>query len=341
MPNADFCCHNPSCSQYNEVRSLPSEDSFFCTSCGSRLLPASSPEPPPAAASLACSNALCSEYGLVRPRSSSSAAFCNRCGTRLAPPSTERPDPDSSEAWTPEPSRQRYAYDDDEGPARGKNLRFAVLTAFFLFACILLAGAVAYLAGVGKKDGNSGMMPYSSPEDGSKSQAGGIEPVAAPEPAQQTMDDETAIREVVMRYPEIKRIGTSDLNDSVWDGILVYPILEKQKRSTCWLKKHGQRYVFGRQDIGIGSVAQHGDTATVIAEITESQGRYRLNGSTIRPMKESVYQAAYRLKKIGGSWYISCLTALKDGDPLDCDENTIIGELEKQDMAGENACLTP
>jgi len=200
---------------------------------------------------------------------------------------------------------------------------------------------VAYLAGVGKKDPNSGMMPYSNQEDGAESQSGGREPAVSPEPARETTDDEAAIREVVTRYPEIKRMGTSDLNDSVWDGILVYPILEKQKRSTCWLRKHEQRYVFGRQDVSIGSVTQYGDTATVIAVITESQGRYRLNGSTIRPMKESTYQAAYRLKKLSGSWYISCLTALKDGDPLDCDENTIIGELEKQDMAGENACLTP
>ena len=340
MPNVNMCCRNASCSQYKEVHSLPSEDPFFCTSCGSRLLPASEPEPAPVFLPLVCNNPYCSDYELVRPRSSSSAAFCSKCGGRLGTPAPKESGSESADGWSPEEPGKGYVYDGDESAPKGKSYRFAVLTAFFLFACILLAGVVAYLAGVGKRDGrNEPMIPYSAGENSVDARAGGAE--QAPTPSSETVNDEAAIREIVMRYPEIKRMGTSDLNDSVWDGILVYPILEKQKRSTCWLRKHDQRYVFGRQDVSIGSVVQYGDTATVTAVITESLGRYRMNGSTIRPMKESTYQAAYRLKKVNGSWYISCLEALKAGDPLDCDENSIIGEMEKQDMAGENACLSP
>jgi len=132
---------------------------------------------------------------------------------------------------------------------------------------------------------------------------------------------EAEVSTAVRTYSKvIKPRGTNALDSSVWQKALINPALEKQKRSTCWLRDNKLRFVYDDQNISVVDVKFRQDFryATVVARISETRGKMRFNGTYQKKKSYSSYRAVYELKRIGGKWYIYCLQSLKEGDPIRC-----------------------
>lgn len=141
---------------------------------------------------------------------------------------------------------------------------------------------------------------------------------------------ESAISAVVFEYGQIKVEATTNLNPSRLDEVLIDPVLERQRRSVCWLHNEGLYYVYSNRSFAVKNITFEDDRhATLMAEISETRLLYRQSGDVYRDYGNETYRAIYQLERIGSdNWYIYCFQALEDGDPLDC----------KVDLTDSNPC---
>ena len=134
--------------------------------------------------------------------------------------------------------------------------------------------------------------------------------------------DETAIEDVVRRYSEeIKIDNVTHLNSSTLSQVLVDPVLEKQKRSACWLENEKKYYTYSNRDFTIDTVTLNSDwQATVLARIQENRVLRNKDGSVNENQGYDDYRAIYQLEKKGNNkWYIYCFQALEDGEAARCE----------------------
>ena len=141
---------------------------------------------------------------------------------------------------------------------------------------------------------------------------------------------ESAVRAVVLKYGEIKVSATTYLDPSRLDEILIDPVLERQKRSVCWLRNEGFYYMYSDRDFVITDVDFDDDRhATVLARISENRVLHKKDGTVHRDFGHEEYRAIYQLRRIGDNdWYIYCFQALEDDDPIEC----------KVQLKGPNPC---
>ncbi len=146
-----------------------------------------------------------------------------------------------------------------------------------------------------------------------------------------TPDYEATVEAVVRQYSnDIKIQNVTHLDSSGLTEVLIDPVLEKQKRSACWLSNEGLYYDFSNRSFVVNSTNfESNDHATVLAQIKENRKLIKQNGEVHRDYGYDDYRAIYQLqRKSDGKWYIYCLQALDDGDPSRC-------EVE---IEGENPC---
>ena len=112
--------------------------------------------------------------------------------------------------------------------------------------------------------------------------------------------------------------------------VLINPVLEKQKRSACWLENEGLHYEYSNRSFNINDIVFQGnDRATVLAQIREHRKLVRHNGEIYRDYRDDDYRAIYQLQRMSnGKWYIYCFQASDDSNPTSCE---VI-------MEGENPC---
>ena len=126
---------------------------------------------------------------------------------------------------------------------------------------------------------------------------------------------------VLEKYGDIKVENTTYLDSSRLSEVLIEPVLERQRRSACWLRNEGLYYEHGSRKLEVTSLTINQDRfATVLTQITESRTLRHTNGTIKTPKKTETYQAIYELKRLGSNnWYIFCFQALEEGDPKTCE----------------------
>jgi serine/threonine protein kinase len=149
------------------------------------------------------------------------------------------------------------------------------------------------------------------------------EPTPTPIPASPTPDwaaYEAAVTEAVRRYSDIKVDATTYLNASRLDEVLIDPVLERQKRSVCWLRNEALRYEYSDRDFGIEDITFEDERhALLLARVVENRVLYRQNGSVYKDYGRENYRAVYELVRTSeADWYISCFQSLEEGGPVQC-----------------------
>lgn len=151
-------------------------------------------------------------------------------------------------------------------------------------------------------------------------------PINTPKPTKKpilltsTPDYKFVVRSTVLRYADYKIQSTTYLDSSDLDEILIDPVLERQKRSTCWLDNEGFYYEYSNRNFDVENVYMNGNrSATVIARIRENRVLRKSNGTTHKDYGYEEYQAIYKLKRYGNDWYISCFQAVDEDNPLNCE----------------------
>ncbi len=135
-------------------------------------------------------------------------------------------------------------------------------------------------------------------------------------------DQQATVEAVVSRYSnEIKFTNATDLNSSTLSDVLIDPILEKQRRTPCWLRNEGLYYAYSHRSFDIQETRLESETeATVLARIKENRKLMKNDGQVHKDYGDEDYRAIYQLRRLAdGNWYIYCLQALGDNDPLTCD----------------------
>jgi ARC6-like protein len=117
--------------------------------------------------------------------------------------------------------------------------------------------------------------------------------------------------------------GTTYLDVSAWETLLVNPVLERQKRVTCWLINEELKYEYTRRGVRIEQVVIHSDHhATVVAQVSGNRILREQNGTLIRDYGYETYKAIYELERLrDDKWYIYCFQALDDHDRGRCEVN--------------------
>ncbi len=131
---------------------------------------------------------------------------------------------------------------------------------------------------------------------------------------------ESAITQVVFKYSEVKIEATTYLDPSGLSEVLVDPVLERQKRSVCWLRSEGLHYVYSDRNFDVENMIFEDDRhATLLAQVSEKRVLYRQDGSVYRDYGQETYRAVYQLERTGdNTWYIYCFQALEKDDPVQC-----------------------
>ncbi|MFB0535137.1 MAG: protein kinase [Anaerolineae bacterium] len=130
---------------------------------------------------------------------------------------------------------------------------------------------------------------------------------------------ESAIRAVVLEYGEIKVEATTYLDPSRLSEFLVDPVLERQKRSVCWLRNEGFYYTYSNRSFVIKNITFDDDRhATVLAQVSENRALFQ-SGDIYKDYGRETYRAIYQLKRLGSNdWYIYCFQTSQNGDPIEC-----------------------
>ena len=158
-----------------------------------------------------------------------------------------------------------------------------------------------------------------------------IPPTDAPPPTTDWSALERAARSVVLQYGDAKPEFFNRLNPTRLTDFLVDPVLESQKRAVCWLRNERAYYVYSDRRLDVTNVSfQDERHATVLAQIAENRVLREQDGGVRQDFGRETYRAIYQLeRRDNGRWYIYCLNALEDNDPIQCEIR----------IEGEDPCL--
>jgi serine/threonine-protein kinase len=131
---------------------------------------------------------------------------------------------------------------------------------------------------------------------------------------------EQAVRNQIIRYGDTKPEFFTNLSSGRLTDFMVDPVLESQKRAICWLRNERLYYTYADRRLDITDVRFEGDShATVLVQIVETRVLRKQDGGVRMDYGRESYRAIYQLRRLGNRWYIYCLQALEEGDPIQCE----------------------
>ncbi len=148
-----------------------------------------------------------------------------------------------------------------------------------------------------------------------------IPPTATPAPTRPAAaSNEELVRAVLANYRDIKVESLTYWNTQRLDEALTYPVLERQRRGICGMKKEGKYFQYSNREFLIQSISfPDSRHATVLARIRENRILKKVDGRTLKDYGHEDYRAVFQLKKeADGQWKIYCYQALDDDEPVSC-----------------------
>jgi len=132
--------------------------------------------------------------------------------------------------------------------------------------------------------------------------------------------DEEQIRTVLTQYRDIKVESLTYWNTQRLDEVLTYPVLERQNRGICGMKKEGKYFLYSHREFLIRSISfSDSRHATVLTRIRENRVLKKVDGKTLKDYGREDYRAVFQLEKeTSGQWKIYCYQALDDDEPISC-----------------------
>ena len=145
-------------------------------------------------------------------------------------------------------------------------------------------------------------------------------PVNTSIPRSSGPSEEEKIRQLMQQYRKVKVESLTHWDTSRLDEVLSYPVIERQKRGICGLRKAGQHYEYSNREFRIDELTFTDENhATVLARIQENRVLKKRNGDVIHDYGHEDYRAVFKLERSpAGRWKIYCFQALDDDEPVSC-----------------------